>query len=62
VKSRVERLRILADGALDEADSAFREAGEAHMKIEEIFMSAMNFEAKEGYSQELCSKIALGDL
>ena len=62
VKNRTERLRLLAEGALDEADTAFRDAGEAHMKIEEIFMSAMDFEAKEEYSRELCAKIARGDL
>lgn len=62
VKERAEHLRMLADGALAEADISFREAGEAHMKIEEIFISAMDFEAKEAYSRELCAKIAAGDL
>ncbi len=62
LKSRVERLRLLAEGALDEADIAFRDAGEAHMKIEEIFISAMDFAAKEEYSRDLCAKIARGDL
>lgn len=62
VKSRVERIRLLAEGALDEADIAFRDAGEAHMKIEEIFISAMDFAAKEEYSRDLCAKIARGDL
>ena len=62
VKSRVERLKLLAEGALDEADIAFREAGEAHMNIEEIFISAMDFAAKEEYSRDLCAKIARGDL
>lgn len=62
VKSRVESLRRLADGALEEADLALRKAGEAHMRIEEIFISAMDFAAKEEYSLELCAKIARGDL
>lgn len=62
VKDRAERLRTLARGALDEAEIAFREAGEAHMKIEEIFISAMDFESKEAYSRELCAKISAGDL
>lgn len=62
VKDRSEHLRGLARGALEEAETAFREAGEAHMKIEEIFISAMDFEAKEAYSRELCAKIARGDL
>lgn len=62
VKDRAEHLRVLAGGALDEAEIAFREAGEAHMKIEEIFISAMDFEAKEAYSRELCAKITDGDL
>ncbi len=62
VKDRVEKLRALANGALEEAETAFREAGEAHMKIEEIYISAMDFEAKEAYSRELCAKIAKGDL
>ena len=62
IKERAEHLRMLADGALAEADISFREAGEAHMKIEEIFISAMDFEAKEAYSRELCAKIAAGDL
>ncbi len=61
-KDRVERLRELADGALEEADIAFREAGEAHMKIEEVFISAMDFKSKEEYSRDLCAKIASGDL
>lgn len=59
---RVDKLRLLADGALDEAKISFSEAGEAHMKLEEIFVSAMNFEEKEAYSAELCAKIARGDL
>ncbi len=61
-KDRIERLRELADGALEEAEIAFREAGEAHMKIEEIFISAMDFKSKEEYSLDLCAKIAQGDL
>lgn len=62
VKDRAEHLRELANGALEEAEIAFREAGDAHMKIEEIFISAMDFEAKEAYSRELCAKITAGDL
>lgn len=61
-KDRVESLRRLAEGALAEADICFREAGAAHMKIEEIFTSAMDFAAKEEYSCELCNKISRGDL
>ncbi len=60
VKDRVDDLRSLADGALSEAELCFREAGAAHMKIEEIFISAMDFAAKEEYSRFLCDKIALG--
>lgn len=59
---RVDKLRLLADGALDEAKILFSEAGAAHMKLEEIFVSAMDFEEKEAYSAELCAKIARGDL
>ena len=59
---RVDKLRLLADGALDEAKESFSEAGAAHMKLEEIFVSAMDFEEKEAYSAELCAKIARGDL
>ncbi|MGM9643183.1 MAG: hypothetical protein ACI3XI_08245 [Eubacteriales bacterium] len=62
VKDRVDGLRKLAEGALAEADVFFREAGAAHMKIEEIFTSAMDFAAKEEYSSELCKKISHGDL
>ncbi len=62
VKDRVDSLRSLADGALCEAERCFREAGGAHMKIEEIFISAMDFAAKEEYSRFLCDKIARGDL
>lgn len=62
VKERCEHLHGLADAALDDASVSFCEAGDAHMKIEEIFISAMDFEAKEAYSRELCAKIAAGDL
>ena len=62
VKERAERLRAAADTMLDEAKESFREAGAAHMKIEEIFATAMDFSEKESYSAELCSKIAAGDL
>ena len=62
VKERAERLRAAADTMLDEAKESFREAGAAHMKIEEIFATAMDFSGKESYSAELCSKIAAGDL
>ncbi len=62
VKDRVDDLRSLADSALSEAEICFREAGEAHMKIEEIFICAMDFGAKEEYSRVLCEKIARGDL
>jgi len=62
VKERVDHLRGLANGALSEAERSFRDAGEAHMKIEEIFISAMDFGAKEAYSRELCEKIRNGDL
>ncbi len=62
VKDRAERLRLAADTMLEEAKESFREAGAAHMKIEEIFATAMDFSEKEAYSRELCSKIALGDL
>ncbi len=58
VKDRVENLRSLADSALSEAELSFREAGQMHMKIEEIFISAMDFAAKEEYSRSLCEKIA----
>ncbi len=61
-KDRVEGIRALADGALGEASASFAEAGAAHMKLEEIFISAMNFDEKEAYSDELCAKIARGDL
>ena len=62
VKERAERLRAAADTMLAEAKESFREAGAAHMKIEEIFATAMDFSEKESYSAELCSKIAAGDL
>ena len=62
VKDRAERLRAAADTMLEEAKESFREAGAAHMKIEEIFATAMNFSEKEAYSAELCAKIAVGDL
>ncbi len=61
-KDRVEHLRTLALGALDEATGFFSEAGAAHMKLEEIYISAMGFSEKEAYSAELCAKIARGDL
>jgi len=62
VNDRAERLRAAADTMLEEAKESFREAGAAHMKIEEIFATAMNFSEKEAYSAELCAKIASGDL
>ena len=62
VKERAERLRAAADTMLEEAKESFREAGAAHMKIEEIFATSMDFSEKEFYSAELCSKIAAGDL
>ena len=61
-REHVERLRYLADGALDEATVSFAEAGAAHMGLEQIFTSAMNFGEKEAYSGELCAKIVRGDL
>ncbi|MBO5700942.1 MAG: hypothetical protein J6S71_00730 [Clostridia bacterium] len=61
-KERIEHLRTLANGSLGEALGFFAEAGEAHMKIEEIFISAMNFADKEAYSRDLCDKIRKGDL
>ena len=61
-KDRAEHLRALADGALDEAKISFSEAGAAHMKLEEIYVSSMDFGEKEAYSAELCEKIARGDL
>ena len=61
-KERIEHLRSLANGSLGEALGFFAEAGEAHMKIEEIFISAMNFTEKEAYSRDLCDKIRKGDL
>lgn len=62
IKQRADHLRNLALGALAEAEVSFAEAGTAHMKLEEIYSSAMNFKEKEAYSAELCSKIASGDL
>ncbi len=62
IKERVERLRLAADTMLAEAMDSFKEAGAAHMKIEEIFATAMDFAEKEAYSGYLCSKIAAGDL
>lgn len=61
-RDRVDALLTLADGALVEATISFAQAGAAHMKLEEIFTSAMNFAEKEAYSEELCAKIARGDL
>ena len=61
-KERIDRLRLLADSALAEALDFFAEAGEAHMNIEKIFASAMNFGEKEAYSSELCDKIRKGYL
>lgn len=62
IKDRVERLRLAAETMLGEALESFKEAGAAHMKIEEIFATAMDFAEKEAYSNHLCSKIASGDL
>jgi hypothetical protein len=62
IKERVEKLRLAADTMLEEAMTSFKEAGAAHMKIEEIFATAMDFVEKEAYSGYLCSKIASGDL
>lgn len=61
-KERIDRLRALAASALDEALGFFEEAGDAHMEIEKIFSSAMNFAEKEAYSRDLCDKIRKGDL
>lgn len=61
-KDRIERLRSLAIGALDEAKVFFSDAGEAHMELESIYVSSMNFKEKEAYSADLCAKIAQGDL
>ena len=62
IKERVERLRLAAETMLEDAMISFSAAGTAHMKIEEIFASAMDFSEKEAYSGYLCSKIASGDL
>ena len=62
VKDRVERLRSAANTMLGEAMESFSEAGAAHMKVEEIFATAMDFSEKEAYSEYLCSKITAGDL
>ena len=61
-KERIDRLRALAASALEEALGFFEEAGDAHMEIEKIFSSAMNFAEKEAYSRDLCDKIRKGDL
>ena len=61
-KERIDHLRSLANGALGEALGFFAEAGDAHMKIEDIFISAMNFAEKEAYSGDLCEKIRKGVL
>jgi hypothetical protein len=61
-RERIDRLRTLADSALNEAFGFFAEAGEAHMNIEKIFSAAMNFGEKEAYSRDLCDKIRQGDL
>jgi hypothetical protein len=62
IKERVERFRLAAETMLEDAMISFSAAGTAHMKIEEIFASAMDFSEKEAYSGYLCSKIASGDL
>ena len=40
-KERIDHLRSLANGALGEALAFFAEAGEAHMKVEEIFIQTL---------------------
>lgn len=62
VQSRVLRLRTLADSALECALDAFENAGAAHMAVEKIYSSAMDFSAKEEYSASLCAKMSRGDL
>ena len=49
-------MRVSAE-LIDEAASAFRRAGEAHFRLEEIYRAAMDFRALERYAKTVRAEI-----
>lgn len=50
----VERMRR---AMISGAEDAMREAGEAHFRLEDIYVDSMDFDAKEKFTGEFCKKL-----
>lgn len=57
VREHLRRVEKLRGALLDEACRCMQAVADAHFALEQIYISAMDFSAKEQYTKALCSKI-----
>lgn len=62
VTDELKRAKKIASALTAEAIKHLSQAGETHSQIEKIYFDAMNFEAKEKFTEKFCSQFFDGDL
>lgn len=62
VAEELKRTKRIASALTAEAIKHLSQAGETHSQIEKIYFDAMNFEAKEKFTEKFCSRLFDGDL
>lgn len=60
-RDRIRGAARLREALLDGACDALKEVKQAHFKLEEAYATAMDFEAKERYTGELCRRLFEGE-
>ena len=60
-RDRIRGAARLREALLDGACDALQEVKEAHFKLEEVYAAAMDFDAKERYTKELCKRLFEGE-
>lgn len=57
-KGDIKRMLSTAEESENQAINAFKNAGESHFALEEIYISAMDFPKKEAFSRGICERIS----
>ncbi len=56
-RGQLRQAQKLREMLIDRATDSLRRVGDAHFKLEEIYISAMDFEAKEAYTEEILERM-----
>lgn len=57
VREKIRQTARLREALISEAQGELRQVAQAHFELEQIYSAAMDFDAKERYTRELCDQL-----